>query len=40
MGMEAAKSLPEAIDIARRATSPDARVTVIPDGVSVYVENT
>jgi nickel-dependent lactate racemase len=40
MGMDAAASLPEAVDRARRAASPDARVTVIPDGVSVIVENT
>ncbi|MDX9791958.1 MAG: nickel-dependent lactate racemase, partial [Kiritimatiellia bacterium] len=38
MGMDAAASLPEAIDIARRAASTEARVTVIPDGVSVIVE--
>ncbi|HRR33836.1 MAG TPA: nickel-dependent lactate racemase [Kiritimatiellia bacterium] len=40
MGMEAATSLPEAIDIAGRTAPQDARVTVIPDGVSVIVENT
>ncbi len=40
MGMDAATTLPEAIDSARRTAPPDARVTVIPDGVSVIVENT
>lgn len=40
MGMDAAASLPEAIDTARRAAPPEARITVIPDGVSVIVENT
>lgn len=40
MGMDVATNLPEAIDIARRTAAPDARITVIPDGVSVIVENT
>ena len=39
MGMETATSLPEAIEKARRTAPPDARVTVIPDGVSVIVED-
>jgi nickel-dependent lactate racemase len=40
MGMEHAATLPEAIERARRTAGPEARFTVIPDGVSVIVENT
>jgi nickel-dependent lactate racemase len=37
MGMEHAATLQEAVDLARRAAGPEARFTVIPDGVSVIV---
>ncbi len=37
MGLDAASSLPEALDLATKWTGPDAKIAVIPDGVSVAV---
>ena len=37
MGLEAASSLPEALDLATKWTGPDSKIAVIPDGVSVAV---
>lgn len=38
MNLEAAKSLPEALAIAEQSVGKEAKITVIPDGVSVIVE--
>lgn len=37
MGLDAASSLPEALELATKWTGPNAKIAVIPDGVSVAV---